>query len=71
MECVSVPLVPAAWQGQDLPPLTATVRRYTRETVAAFASRGTPVDLVQVGNEVTGDTLFPLGDRLSNLRHHP
>ena len=54
--------IPAAWRGQNLSQLTATVRRYTRETVAAFAQQGTPVDQVQVGNEITSGMLFPLGE---------
>ncbi|MEN3304618.1 MAG: arabinogalactan endo,4-beta-galactosidase [Micromonosporaceae bacterium] len=52
---------PAAWQGQDLPTLASTVRRYTRGLVADFARQGTPLDMVQVGNEITGGMLWPLG----------
>ena len=52
----------AAWQGQDLPTLTETVRRYTRDTVAAFAAQHTPVDMVQIGNEVTSGILHPIGE---------
>jgi arabinogalactan endo-1,4-beta-galactosidase len=52
---------PAAWQGQDLPTLAGTVRDYTRTVVADFARQGTPVDLVQIGNEVTAGMLWPLG----------
>jgi arabinogalactan endo-1,4-beta-galactosidase len=52
---------PKAWQGQDLPTLAETVRQYTSHAVAAFARQGTPVDMVQVGNEVTSGMLFPTG----------
>ncbi len=52
---------PAAWQDQDLPTLAATVRRYTRDLIADFARAGAPVDMVQIGNEVTGGMLWPLG----------
>jgi arabinogalactan endo-1,4-beta-galactosidase len=52
---------PVAWQGQDLPALAETVRRYTRDAVRAFAEQGTPVDMVQIGNEVTSGMLFPTG----------
>ncbi|MEP7054613.1 MAG: glycosyl hydrolase 53 family protein [Actinomycetota bacterium] len=52
---------PAAWAGQDLATLAQTVHDYTRDTVAAFAKQGTPVDMVQVGNEVTSGMLFPFG----------
>lgn len=52
---------PAAWRGQDLATLAETVRRYTRSLVAAFARQGTPVDMFQVGNEVTNGVLWPTG----------
>lgn len=53
--------VPAAWAGQDLETLTTTVEHYTRDVVAAFADQGTPVDMVQLGNEVTLGLLWPAG----------
>jgi arabinogalactan endo-1,4-beta-galactosidase len=52
---------PAAWAGQNLSTLSATVRAYTRDAVAAFARQGTPVSMVQVGNEITNGMLWPLG----------
>ena len=53
--------IPAAWQGQDLPTLATTVRDYTRDIVRDFARQGTPVDMIQIGNEVTAGILWPLG----------
>jgi arabinogalactan endo-1,4-beta-galactosidase len=53
---------PEDWQGQDLPTLADTVRRYTRDAVAAFAAQGTPVDMVQIGNEITSGMLHPIGE---------
>ena len=35
--------IPAAWAGQDLTQLTATVRSYTQQVISAFAKQGTPV----------------------------
>jgi arabinogalactan endo-1,4-beta-galactosidase len=52
---------PGAWSGQNLSTLASTVRTYTRNALAAFASQGTPVDMVAVGNEITNGMLFPLG----------
>jgi arabinogalactan endo-1,4-beta-galactosidase len=52
---------PAAWASQNLSTLSATVRAYTRDAVAAFARQGTPVSMVQVGNEITNGMLWPLG----------
>ena len=34
--------IPAAWQGQDLAQLTATVRSYTQQVISAFAAAGHP-----------------------------
>jgi arabinogalactan endo-1,4-beta-galactosidase len=52
---------PAAWSGQNLTTLAATVRKYTREAVTAFANQGTPISMIQVGNEITSGMLFPQG----------
>lgn len=54
-------IIPAAWQGQSLSQLAATVRRYTSRTLAAFAAQGTPVDMVSIGNEIRNGLLWPLG----------
>jgi arabinogalactan endo-1,4-beta-galactosidase len=53
--------IPAAWQGQDLAQLTATVRSYTQQVISAFAGQGTPVDLVSIGNEIRNGILWPVG----------
>ncbi len=52
---------PAAWAGQNLSTLANTVRTYTRDAVTAFARQGTPVAMIQVGNEITNGMLWPLG----------
>jgi arabinogalactan endo-1,4-beta-galactosidase len=52
---------PAAWQGQDLATLAATVYDYTKNVVATLTAQGTPPDIVQIGNEVTGGMLWPQG----------
>jgi arabinogalactan endo-1,4-beta-galactosidase len=54
-------ITPAAWQGQDLPTLAATVQSFTKQVISAFAAQGTPVDMVSVGNEVRNGILWPLG----------
>jgi arabinogalactan endo-1,4-beta-galactosidase len=53
--------IPAAWSGLDQSQLEHQVEAYTRETVAAFAEQGTPVDIVQIGNEITHGFLWPAG----------
>ena len=54
--------IPAAWQGQDLAQLTATVQSYTHGVIAAFAQQGTPVDMVSIGNEIRNGILWPAGE---------
>jgi arabinogalactan endo-1,4-beta-galactosidase len=55
-------IIPVAWQGQDLATLTKTVYSYTRNVLESFARQGTPVDMVQIGNEITNGMLWPLGE---------
>ncbi|MGD0558117.1 MAG: glycosyl hydrolase 53 family protein [Streptosporangiaceae bacterium] len=54
--------VPAAWAGQDLDQLTATVQSYTKQVIGAFASQGTPADMVSIGNEIRNGILWPYGE---------
>jgi len=54
-------IIPAAWQGQGLAQLTATVQSYTRQVISAFASQGTPADMVSIGNEIRNGMLWPVG----------
>ena len=54
--------IPAAWAGEDLDQLTATVTSYTRQVISAFAQQGTPVDLVSIGNEIRNGILWPTGE---------
>ena len=54
--------IPAAWAGQDLGQLTARVRSYSQQVVAAFARQGTPADLTSIGNEIRNGILWPVGE---------
>jgi arabinogalactan endo-1,4-beta-galactosidase len=54
--------IPAAWQGQDLQQLAATVQNYTRQVISAFAAQRTPVDMVSIGNEIRNGMLWPAGE---------
>jgi arabinogalactan endo-1,4-beta-galactosidase len=53
--------IPAAWQGQGLTQLAATVQSYTQQVISAFAQQNTPVDLVSIGNEIRNGILWPVG----------
>lgn len=59
-------LTPAAWTALGPEALQAQVESYTRQTVAAFAAQGTPVDTVQIGNEITMGMLWPTGQIYRN-----
>ncbi|MCU1407804.1 MAG: arabinogalactan endo,4-beta-galactosidase [Glaciihabitans sp.] len=52
---------PASWAQQDAVTLQRTVEGYTRTVVTAFAEQGTPVKIVQIGNEITHGMLWPVG----------
>jgi arabinogalactan endo-1,4-beta-galactosidase len=54
-------IVPARWLGLCGSGLVEAVRAYTREVVEAFAGQGTPVEMIQIGNEVTSGMLWPHG----------
>ncbi|GIM88325.1 glycoside hydrolase family 53 protein [Paractinoplanes toevensis] len=52
--------IPASWP-TDLPGLLKKIRSYTRELVRDFARQGTPIDMIQIGNEITNGILWPAG----------
>jgi arabinogalactan endo-1,4-beta-galactosidase len=52
--------IPAGWP-TDLAGLTAKIRDYTGKLVHDFAAQGTPVDILQIGNEITNGILWPVG----------
>jgi arabinogalactan endo-1,4-beta-galactosidase len=58
--------IPAGWPTTDLPALADRVHAYTRDVVLAFARQGTPIDMIQIGNEVTEGMLWPLGKLYRN-----
>jgi arabinogalactan endo-1,4-beta-galactosidase len=57
---------PAAWRGLGAAELRRTVHDYTASVVQAFAVNGTPVDLLQVGNEIGNGLLWPAGSLLDD-----
>jgi arabinogalactan endo-1,4-beta-galactosidase len=61
---------PASWAGRDLPALAETVRSYTRDCLKAFAGQNTPIDLIQIGNEITSGMLWPTGQIYRDGREH-
>lgn len=52
---------PHLWADHTLAQLAESVRDHTRSLVADLARQGTPADMIQIGNEVTGGMLWPAG----------
>ncbi len=53
--------IPVAWRALSFDSLEKQVEVYSRETIAALKAAGAMPDWVQVGNEITRGTLWPLG----------
>lgn len=49
--------IPAGWP-TDISNLSWQVYNYTKSVVTSFASQGTPVDMVAIGNEITNGLLW-------------
>ncbi|OBZ70039.1 putative arabinogalactan endo-beta-1,4-galactanase A [Grifola frondosa] len=52
--------IPAAWP-TDLNGLNTEMFTYTQNIVQSFAAQGTPIDILQVGNEINDGLLWPTG----------
>jgi arabinogalactan endo-1,4-beta-galactosidase len=52
---------PVAWRQLDFTGLEQQVESYSRDVIRAFKDAGAMSDWVQVGNEITRGTLWPLG----------
>jgi arabinogalactan endo-1,4-beta-galactosidase len=52
--------IPAAWRGMDINALAKQWQKYAHDTLRAFKDAGALPDIVQVGNEITPGTAWPL-----------
>jgi arabinogalactan endo-1,4-beta-galactosidase len=52
---------PAAWKTLSFEGLNRAVHDFTRDVVKSLIDQGTPPEMVQIGNEITGGTLWPDG----------
>jgi arabinogalactan endo-1,4-beta-galactosidase len=52
---------PVAWRDLDPAAMEQKVEEYTRDVITQFKAAGAMPDMVQVGNEITGGLLWPLG----------
>ncbi|KAK0226081.1 glycoside hydrolase family 53 protein [Armillaria fumosa] len=57
--------IPSAWS-QDLNSLNTEIWQYTLDLVTAFNNQGTPIDFIQIGNEINGGFLWPTGQVSTN-----
>jgi len=53
--------IPSGWP-QDLNGLNTEIYTYTMNLVKSFANQGTPIDILQVGNEINNGLLWPVGE---------
>ncbi|KAH9937998.1 arabinogalactan endo-1,4-beta-galactosidase [Fomitopsis serialis] len=53
--------IPSAWP-TTLSRLNTQIYDYTQSVVQAFTDQGTPVDILQVGNEINNGLLWPVGE---------
>ncbi len=52
---------PVAWRSLDADALEKQVEAYSKDVITQLNAAGVMPDMVQVGNEITGGTLWPLG----------
>lgn len=53
--------LPYAWKGKSFDEIKKLLYQYTKSSLEAFAAQNTPVDGVQIGNEINTGMLFPHG----------
>ncbi len=53
--------MPQDWKDLDAKALNAAVEKFTRESLNRFAQAGARADAVQIGNELNGGFMWPLG----------
>ncbi|GBE79893.1 Probable arabinogalactan endo-beta-1,4-galactanase [Sparassis crispa] len=53
--------IPSGWPA-NLTGLMAEMYNYTAGIVTSFAAQGTPIDILQVGNEINSGLLWPVGE---------
>ncbi|KZT05654.1 glycoside hydrolase family 53 protein [Laetiporus sulphureus 93-53] len=57
--------IPSSWP-TDLDGLNAEIYDYTMEVVQSFLDQGTPIDILQIGNEINNGLLWPVGEISEN-----
>ncbi|KAF9525059.1 endogalactanase [Crepidotus variabilis] len=57
--------IPSSWP-KDLAGLNTKIYSYTSDLVKAFENQGTPIQYIQIGNEINNGFLWPVGQISSN-----
>jgi arabinogalactan endo-1,4-beta-galactosidase len=52
--------IPVAWRGMEIGALAKEWKKYAHDTVKAFKDAGAMPDIVEIGNEITRGTAWPL-----------
>ncbi|KAH7103425.1 arabinogalactan endo-1,4-beta-galactosidase [Auriculariales sp. MPI-PUGE-AT-0066] len=58
--------IPSGW-GSTLAALNTAIYNYTLNLVQQFNNQGTPIDVLQIGNEINGGFLWPVGQIANNV----
>jgi arabinogalactan endo-1,4-beta-galactosidase len=53
--------IPVAWRDLDVAGMERRIEEYSKDVITQLKNAGAMPDMVQVGNEITGGTLWPLG----------
>jgi arabinogalactan endo-1,4-beta-galactosidase len=53
--------IPVAWRDLDAAAMETQIEAYSRDVITQLKAAGAMPDMVQVGNEITGGLLWPLG----------
>ena len=54
-------LLPKAWRGLNVSQVAEKVYEYTKKTLSDLKKEGIAIEAIQIGNEITNGTLWPLG----------
>jgi len=65
--------IPVAWRGMNIDALAKQWQKYAYDTIKAFRDAGATPDIVQVGNEITRGTEWPLAQLLvpGSIQYNP
>uniref|UniRef100_K3WHT9 arabinogalactan endo-beta-1,4-galactanase n=1 Tax=Globisporangium ultimum (strain ATCC 200006 / CBS 805.95 / DAOM BR144) TaxID=431595 RepID=K3WHT9_GLOUD len=57
--------IPSSWKASNIEVLASSLRTYVKSTLRSFTAAGIKLEILALGNEITGGMLYPLG-RIQN-----